>query len=291
MISMTGFGRAQKSSKQAAITVEVASVNNRFLEMAIRQPRQLISLEMAIKEVISERVARGKISVFISIDAKPGSLSSYPINVVAAEAYYKQLERLRKKLGIKEPVTISDLVALPETGSAEKAENDPDSAWKLIKPILVKAITEMMAMRKKEGQALAADMRERLDSSAKLIKFIELRSPEALKLHRERLMIRVSELLEAPVADSLKLGEELAYISERTDVAEECTRLKSHFSQFGETLKRKEPIGKRLNFLLQEMNREVNTIGSKCSDQAIASSVIELKETIEKVREQVQNVE
>ncbi|MBD3401378.1 YicC family protein, partial [candidate division GN15 bacterium] len=276
MNSMTGFGRAEKKTRFGLVSVELSSVNNRFLEFTIRTPRHIVSLETSIRELISSQIRRGKVMVIINIDESDEAAEGYPINVKALRAYYRQLEKARKDLKLDQPVTMSDLLLLPEITSPERQSADQATLWKALRPIVKAAVGDLVAMRRKEGEAMAKDMRQRLAASAKLVSAIEKRSPKIVKAYREKLMTRIDELLQAPVRDNLRLEEEVAYVAERTDITEECIRFKSHVDQFRKALSQKEPAGKRLNFLLQEMNREVNTIGSKCADASLSSTVITL---------------
>lgn len=291
MNSMTGFGRNEKKTKLGLISVEIASVNNRFLEFSIRMPRMLYALETSVRQLVGEKVNRGKFSILINIEPTDDAAAKYPINAAAAKAYYTQLEKIRTRLKIGHEVTVNDLVVLPDLASPEKDDLSSEDAWKLMEPVVERALAELIAMRKKEGAALTRDMRKRLKSMTDHVKQIEKVAPRHVREYRDKLRARVDELLDTPRRDSLRLEEEVAYLAERTDITEECIRLKSHIKQYRETLGRDEPNGKRLNFILQEMNREVNTIGSKSADLDISATVITLKEEVEKLREQVQNVE
>lgn len=291
MNSMTGFGRNEKKTKLGLISVEIASVNNRFLEFSIRMPRMLYALETSVRQLVGEKVNRGKFSILINIEPTDDAAAKYPINAAAAKAYYTQLEKIRTRLKIGHEVTVNDLVVLPDLASPEKDDLSSEDAWKLMEPVVERALAELIAMRKKEGAALTRDMRKRLKSMTDHVKQIEKVAPRHVREYRDKLRARIDELLDTPRRDSLRLEEEVAYLAERTDITEECIRLKSHIKQYRETLGRDEPNGKRLNFILQEMNREVNTIGSKSADLDISATVITLKEEVEKLREQVQNVE
>lgn len=291
MNSMTGFGRAEKKTRFGLISVEISSVNNRFLEFTVRSPRHMNSLETSLRELVSEKVSRGKVTIIVNVDGADDSSDGYPINKRAIRAYYSQLEKLRAELKIAQPLTMSDLLLLPDVASPDRQDADMETLWKTLKPVVGAAIKDMTAMRKREGQAMAADMKGRLAESETLLTIVEEVSPKVVQAYREKLMGRIQELLESTVRDGLRIEEEVAYVAERTDVTEECIRFRSHVDQFRQALSQKEPAGKRLNFLLQEMNREVNTIGSKCADAAISSTVIALKEIVEKLREQAQNVE
>lgn len=291
MNSMTGFGRAEKKTRFGLISVEISSVNNRFLEFTIRTPRHLNSLETSIRELVADKLGRGKVTVIVNVDGTDDSTGGYPINSRAIKAYYAQLDKLRAQLKITQPVTMFDLLQLPDVASPDRQESDMETVWKTLKPIVTSALKEMSSMRAREGQAMAHDMKARLDESEKLVAVVEEVSPRVVQAYRERLMSRIHELLEPPMREGLRIEEEVAYVAERTDVTEECIRFRSHVNQFRKALSQKQPAGKRLNFLLQEMNREVNTIGSKCADASLSSTVIALKEIVEKIREQAQNVE
>ena len=291
MYSMTGFGRAEVSSPVGSLSIEVTSVNNRFLEMSVRLPRQLSLLEMQIRELISSKVNRGQINLTVSLDDTEAAVQRTLINSRLAAAYAKQLKALQKELKLAGEVTMHDLVLVPDILKPDKERVDHDQVWKLVEKALTKALTDLVAMRKKEGAAMANDMQQRLTAMKKAIGEIEKKSSGAIEIYREKLTQRINALLEPAQRDHLRLEEEIALFAERTDITEECTRLKSHIDLYQQALKMKEPAGKRLNFILHEMNREANTIGSKCSEFAISSLAISLKEEIEKLRELVQNVE
>ncbi len=291
MYSMTGFGRAEVSSPIGSLTVEVTSVNNRFLEMSVRMPRQLSLLEMQIRELISSRVNRGQINLNVTLDDTDAAVQRSLINSRLASAYAKQLKGLQKELKLAGDVSVHDLVLVPDILKPDKERVDHDAVWKMVEKALGKALTDLVAMRKKEGAAMAADMSQRLTAMKKTLAEIEKKSVGAVEYYRDKLTQRINTLMDQPQRDNLRLEEEIAIFAERTDISEECTRLKSHIDLYQQALKMKEPAGKRLNFILQEMNREANTIGSKCSEFAISSLAISLKEEIEKLRELVQNVE
>jgi uncharacterized protein (TIGR00255 family) len=254
-------------------------------------PRFLSSLEMPIRQLVADTVRRGKISVNINVDAAQDPDSTYPINSKALKAYYRQLEKVRQELKIAAPISLADLVALPDVATAEKVEATTQELWEIVKPVVTKALKDLVAMRKKEGAAMANDMRKRLGILAKQIKKVEKQAPKVVDLYREKLKSRIEELQAGPVRDNQRLEEEISYIAERADVTEECIRFQSHLSQFRDALTSDKQVGKRLNFLLQELNREANTVGSKCADVVTSNTVITLKEEIEKLREQVQNAE
>ncbi|UCC43590.1 MAG: YicC family protein [Candidatus Zixiibacteriota bacterium] len=291
MNSMTGFGRAEVKSKIGRITVEASSINNRFLEYAIRLPRPYMSLEPLIREFLADLVSRGKITVNVTVDESSGGAGQYTINEEAIKAYNTQLKGLQKKLKTKNNITLRDLLLLPEAVSAATTEIDLERVWKTLKPALGQAVTRMVRMRKREGTAMGRDMRHRLKNLTQLNKGIRHKTANSVELYSDKLKARIQELLQGTIDESPRLEEEIALFADRTDITEETVRLDSHITQFAATIRAKDPAGRRLNFILQEMNREVNTIGSKCSDFSISSDVIALKEEVEKLREMVQNVE
>ena len=288
---MTGFGRAEQDSKLGHFTVEITSVNNRFLEPSIRLPRQFAALETQIREQVTSVLSRGKINLSVNLVEPEDSPDKALINMAAARAYFRQLRVLRKELGLEEDISIRDLLLLPEVTRPERIEPDLETTSTVLSKVITKALKALVAMRTREGKAMAADMAVRLDTMSTVVKEIEGKTTGAVKIYAEKLAARINELMTTPIRDSQRLEEEIAIFADRTDIAEECLRFKSHINEFRVTLKKEDAVGRRLNFILQEMNREVNTIGSKCSEFDISTDVITLKEEIEKIREQVQNVE
>ena len=291
MNSMTGFGRSEMATRFGALTVEVSSVNNRFLDVSMRLPRYLASLEPRVRELVGSVLDRGQISVFASLDDTAALPANSVIDGKLAAAYARQLRELQKSLKLSGDVTISDLTALPDVARVDRETVDLDAIWKVLKQGIDKALVQLLEHRQKEGRSMAADMKKRLSKLSKVIVDIEKQSQAAVVAYRKRLTDRVNELLGESDRENLRLEEEIVLMAERTDITEECTRFKSHIELYQSTMNQKEPSGKRLNFILQEMNREANTIGSKCSEFAISSLAISLKEEVEKLRELVQNVE
>lgn len=291
MNSMTGFGRAEQDTPQGRLSVELSSVNSRFMELSVRLPRSLYALEPKVRELLTPQIERGKLNVYVNLGESEIDGSQPLINVKVARAYARQLTKLKKDMKLSGELSVSDLLAVPEIMRPEKSEPEADKFEKVVLKLIGKAVKELKAMRQAEGKAMATDMQGRLDSMSPLIGQIEKRSRTAVEERTTRIKERVKELLEGQEPDGLRMEEEIAILAERSDVAEECTRLRSHIEQFDSALKSKEAVGRRLNFILQEMNREVNTIGSKCSDFDISSVVIQMKEEVERIREQVQNVE
>jgi len=290
MNSMTGFGKAELATKLGTFTVEVSTVNNRFLEISTKLPRAFAVLDSRMRELVGGFLSRGKVYIYVGFEEKDTAPGRYPINGRAAEAYLRQLEVLRKKLKLPGNIEMRDLLLLPEIASSAAIAIDEELVWSAMERAARRALKALVAMRQREGRAMAQDMAARLKAMAKTVKKIEKDSDGSVQRHRDKLKERLEQLLEDP-PDSVRLEEEIAIMAERADISEECTRLVSHIDQFSGSLKAKGAVGKRLNFLLQEMNREANTIGSKCSELSITRCAISLKEEIERIREQVQNVE
>jgi len=288
---MTGFGKAELITKLGRFTVEISSVNNRFLEIGQRLPRQFFSLEPKVRELISSRLSRGKVNVYVGFDDNDGSAEQYRINKAALKAYYRQLLQVKKELKLSGDLSVRDLLLLPEIARPEDVSIDERVIWRNLKKVVEKALSELIAMRRREGQTMSRDMKKRLDIVARQTREIKKIAGKAVDTYRDKLTKRLEELLESPVPDYLRIEEQIALMAEKTDITEECTRFLSHVEQYRQALNSREPAGKRLNFVLQEMNREANTIASKSTDAAISSIVINVKEEVERMRELVQNVE
>ncbi|MBD3257011.1 YicC family protein [candidate division GN15 bacterium] len=291
MNSMTGFGRAELDSPLGRFTVEISGVNNRFLEISVRLPRPLSALEPQIREQISGAVHRGKVSLFVNLAASGAAADTPTINIDVAKAYQRQLKQLRKELKLDDPITLQDLLMLPEVAVAERPEPDLKAAGKHLEKATAAAMKVFLAMRAREGQAMAKDMRKQLKELARLITAVQKASKNSVEVYSKKLTERIDELLNSKMRDSVRLEEEIALFADRANINEECIRFKSHLDQFAAALKAEEAPGRRLNFILQELNREANTIAAKCSDFDISAMAISLKQEIEKLREQVQNVE
>ncbi len=291
MNSMTGFGRAEMSNKLGRLMVDISSLNNRYLDFNFRAPRPFYPLELKVRELVTSTLARGKVNVNLSFEESETAPNAFRINTVAAKAYHRSLTAMRKELGIDKEITVSDLLLLPEVSSPEKVENDCEKYWPMVESAVKRALKQLVAMRRREGQSMTRDMRNILKGMAGQVDLIQKKTATSVESYRQKLTDRVNEIMETPLRDSLRLEEEIAIFAEKSDITEEYTRLRSHIDQFKATLKSPEPTGKKMNFILQEMNREVNTIGSKCGEFSISATVIGLKEEIEKIREMVQNAE
>lgn len=291
MNSMTGFGKAEVKTKLGKIRVEISSVNNRYLEITPRAPRAFFGFDPKIKEVIAKSLNRGKVNLFISFEENIESSSNSYINKKLSKIIFSDLSKLKKELKIKEEITMHDLLLIPEVTKPETVSFDEKVLWVSLEKTLRKALTELMVMRKKEGDEIKKDMKKRLKVLLTSIQEVEKFSAECVTKRRDKITEKLKNILNNSHENSVRIEEEIAILAERTDIAEECTRIYSHLKQYKAALEEKNPIGKKLNFILQELNREVNTIASKCSDISIASTTIQMKEEIEKLREQVQNIE
>ncbi len=288
---MTGYGRREASSKGIIVAVELRSVNSRFLEVTARLPRLLSLRENETKELIRTKIARGKINLLATVERERNTALPLKVNASAAKAYYKLLNQLRKAVTLTESVKLAHLLRFSEVLEQKESENTDEEEWVLLQEALDKALDELVHMRESEGGELKKDFEERIATLDQTVDKIENLSREQVPAERTRLRDRIKQLMEREVIDEGRLELELALLADRLDVTEECVRFRSHNKFFLRALENNEPAGRKLNFLVQEMNREANTVGSKSSASEIAHLVVHLKEELEKVREQLQNVE
>jgi uncharacterized protein (TIGR00255 family) len=291
MHSMTGFGKADAKNKDLEVAVEVYSVNSRFLEYLFRLPKQLFFMEPKLKEHISKRVSRGKISLSINYTDFGSGLDKLIINETMADELNRQLLKLQKKYKISGEPEIKHFLQFPDIFRIEKAEDIEEKIWPVLISAVDKALNGLIRMRKREGNNLKKDLTSRMTFLSDRINKVEKLAPQNVVEYREKLAGKIENVLADGTINGNRFEEEVAFMAEKADITEECVRFKSHIKQFRAALKAAEPVGKRLNFILQEFNREVNTIGSKAGHMEISNFVLELKEEIEKMREQVQNIE
>ena len=291
--SMTGYGRARKTLSGRDITVEVRSVNNRYLDTTVKLPRAYIFSEDAIKQRVQKAVSRGKVDVFVSIDATAADETVVTVNEPLAKAYLEALRRLSDIGGASfcGKYSAVDLARFPDVLTVTKAEEDLESVLSDICAVVDEALAAFNAMRGVEGEKLAADIGSRLDAIEALTGRVEARSPETVREYREKLTARMQEVLHSTTIEESRILTEAAIYADKVAVDEETVRLRSHVSQLRGMLASDEPMGRKMDFLIQEVNRESNTVGSKCNDVEIARVVVELKAEVEKIREQVQNIE
>ena len=291
--SMTGYGRARETRNGRDITVEVRSVNNRYLDCNVKMPRAYIFAEDAVKSAVQKSASRGKVDVFISVDSLGAEETVVKVNEPLAMQYIVAMRKLIE-MGegmVQESYSPTDLARLPDVLTVTKAEEDLETVSADLCAVLEQALANHSAMRQTEGEKLAADILGRLSTIETITGKVEERSPETVAEYREKLNARMQEVLQSTTIDESRILTEAAIFADKVAVDEETVRLRSHLSQLREMLRAEEPVGRKLDFLIQEVNRESNTIGSKCSDVAIARVVVELKAEVEKIREQVQNIE
>ena len=288
---MTGYGKAEAVTADGKISVEIRSVNHRYGEVAVKLPRQLLALEGEIKKRVSDRFKRGKIDVFLVFEQPTGGAFLPQVNLAMAKAYHDVFVALNHHLGIYEPISVALVLAQKDVISSQEITADMERISEALFSTLSNAMDSFENMRSMEGEALFTEIDGRITIIAEIVESIAVRAPLAVAANVERLKERIGRLLADLQLDEMRLAQEVALLADRMEITEELVRLRSHFRQFDSLLKIDEPVGRKLDFLLQEMNREVNTIGSKANDAAIAAMVIELKSELEKVREQIQNIE
>ncbi|WP_027363639.1 YicC/YloC family endoribonuclease [Desulfotruncus alcoholivorax] len=289
--SMTGFGRGEMNDEKVKINVEMKSVNHRYCEIVLRMPRSLNALEDRIKRVIQKRIARGRVEVYIKIELCGQNRAIVRTDGELAASYLKALTELNSKLHLPGEVEISKLLQLPGVFNLEEPEEDVELWWPVLESTLNQALDGLMEMRLKEGKQLFEDVMARTNRISDMVAQVEKRSPVVVEEYRERLRLRLKEILEQGNLDPSRLEGEVVIFAERSSIAEEIVRLGSHLTQLAGCLNSDESVGRKMDFLLQEMNREINTIASKASDLTINSLVVEVKSELEKIREQIQNME
>ena len=289
--SMTGYGRAREMLNKRDITVEVRSVNNRYLDCTVKMPRMYTFAEDAIKQHVQQAVSRGKVDVFITVDASAADVAKVTVNQELAAQYAAALGVLAGVCGVENRVTPEQLARFPDVLTVTKADEDLESVSADICAVLDQALEAYNSMRAVEGKKLAEDIGSRLTHIENYTSQVEARSPQTVAEYRAKLTARMEEVLQSTTIDPQRILTEAAIYADKVAVDEETVRLRSHVAQLRGMLESDEPMGRKMDFLIQEVNRESNTIGSKCSDVSIAQVVVGLKAEVEKMREQVQNVE
>ena len=289
--SMTGYGRGEAASETLSVTVELKSVNHRFFEASVRAPRQFAFLEDKLKSYIQSRVARGKIDIMVSCDFSSAETDKIEINEPYADSYVSALRLLGKKYDIIDDISVSTVARNPDVFTVTKQRLDDDEVWSLVSSAAEIAVDNFIKEREAEGTRLSEDVIGRTKTILNLVSVVEERSPQTVKEYRERIENKIRELLTDTTVDEQRLITETAIFADRVAVNEETVRLRSHIAHFSEMCEQGGVIGKKLDFTVQEMNRETNTIGSKCQDIEISHVVVDIKSEIEKIREQIQNIE
>ncbi len=289
---MTGHGRGEQSQDGFQITVEASSVNRKQAEISVSLPRELEVLETQIREAVLKRVARGKVSIRVVLHAAEDRDVEVRVNRRLAKAYAKELTALAKELKLKGDLTLDHLIRAPGVLETDSGLGDAEEFWPAVEAAVTPALERLVKMREREGAHLAKDLVQRIGIMRKAAARVKQQAPEVQRRYHDQLIERIKAAgLPAPAPEDERLLKEIVYFADRSDISEEITRLDSHFRQFDGLLKSTEPVGRTLDFLAQEMNREINTIGSKANDALIAGEVVTLKAELEKFREQAMNVE
>jgi uncharacterized protein (TIGR00255 family) len=289
--SMTGYGRGEIEEKGVRVALELRSVNNRFLEMSARLPRFLTPLEGEIKKVVQSRISRGRISVNVNWEETGGLSETLSLDEEVADCYYKLLTSVKERYSLTGDIDVTTFAALPDLLRREVKEWEPSKAFPLIKEVLLIALDDLVEMKSREGEAIACDLSQRIEKTLSNLDAIEARAPQSVEEVRKRLRSRLAEITERGKYNESLLIQEVALIAERSDCTEECVRYRVHCNSFCEYLTEDNAVGRKLNFLLQEMAREANTLAVKAGDAYISGIVVSIKEELEKMREQVQNIE
>lgn len=289
--SMTGYGREQDTVGGLSVVVEIKSVNHRFYEYSSRIPRAYGFLDDKLKNYLQGRVSRGKVDVFVQIDALETAGSQVMVNHGLAENYLNALRELAEQYGLRDDVSVTALTRYPDVLTVRPEALEEDAVWDAVRQVTDRALDRFVAMREREGGKLREDVLSRAETILQAVAAVEERSPQTVREHMEKVQARVRELLDGAAVDESRLLMETAVYADKIAVAEETVRLRSHIDQLRQLLDSGEAVGRKLDFLVQEMNREANTIGSKCSDLALTRIVVDIKAEIEKIREQIQNIE
>lgn len=289
--SMTGYGRAQQRFAEREVTVEIRAVNHRFFEFSARVPRSYGYLEEKLKTLIGEKVARGKVEAAVTVASISGAASEVQVNFELARSYAEALRTLSEPLDLKDDLSLSVFSRLPDLFAIRKVEEDAEAVWQDVQQTAAAALEQFLEMRRREGGRLEADILVKAAAIEDYVSEVERRSPETVEEYRQRLYQKLQELLSDRAVDDARVLQEAGIFADRVAVDEETVRLRSHLCELRAILERPGPCGRKLDFLLQEVNRETNTIGSKAQDAALARVVVEMKSEIEKIREQIQNIE
>lgn len=288
---MTGFGRSEGETRLGKVLVESRSVNHRYSDINVKLPKRLVPFENRIKEIIRSQVSRGRVDVSIKLDALEGEKIQLQVDFNLAEQYVQALQTLKEKFQLKEEITLELLAGAKDLITVKEENGDIEPFWQELLEILKGSLKEMDEMKCQEGALIARDIQMRLERIRLQLQEIEIQSSSYLEAYQTRFRERIRSLLGGVEVDLSRLYQEIALMAERMDITEEIVRVKSHLHQFVQFVEAKEPVGRKMDFLVQEIHREVNTISSKASDAEISKRVVEIKSELEKIREQVQNIE
>lgn len=295
--SMTGYGRAQRLADGREVLVEIRAVNHRYYEFSARLPRTCMYLEDKLKALLSDYISRGKVEVSVSVNRPDGKDAQITVNRAVAMGYVNALRTMNGSVGeygtpwLDDDITLSSLLRMPDVFNVTKEQDDEDAVWAIVSETAGEALNSFLQMRETEGKRLTDDLTAKLGALETMLNEVEAIAPTMTESYRERLYAKLKELMGETGIDEQRILTEAAIFAEKTAVDEETVRLRSHITQFRELLQSEEPVGRKLDFLVQEMNREVNTTGSKAQDLRITRLVVDMKSEIEKIREQLQNIE
>lgn len=289
--SMTGYGRREVVTDGKKILVEIKSVNHRYADYNIKVQRHLGYMEDKIRKHVSESITRGKVDIYLNVENYETADKQITLNKPMAENYINVLKQLRDEFGLRDDISVTSVARNPDIFLTERIEEDEEQLWNTVKTVLDEALSDFVSMREREGKRIERDLCERIEYMRTLVTGIDERSPQTVKEYSDRLYEKIKDVLDGREIDEARILTEVAIYADKVAVNEETVRLVSHFSEFDNIINCGEPAGRKLDFLIQEINREVNTIGSKASDIEIAKTVVTLKGEIEKLREQIQNIE
>lgn len=291
MYSMTGYGKGVAKAEGKSVTIEIKSVNHRYLDLGLKLPRGFLYLEDTVKKIISRAVARGHVDLFLTYEQDSVTEGAYTFDAELANSYLEAARRLAKSTGVKNDITLSSLVKVPDVIKREQPAENEELLKTLTEDALKTALDSLLAMRRHEGEALAADINEKLDNIQSSLDVITGLAPKVVENYRTGLEARINEVVEPSKVDMQRLATEIALFADHCAIDEEITRLNAHIAHMRTLLAAHEPVGRKMEFLVQEFNRETNTIGSKANDMSITAEVLKIKNEIEKLREQSANIE
>ena len=291
ILSMTGYGSAKGAVEGLSITAELKSVNNRYLDVSVRMPRGFLFAEEAVKAAVQQHISRGKVDVYLTVDASQAADTVVRVNEPLLSAYLEALSGISEKFSLENDATAMSVARFPDVLTVEKAEADQDALRAELVALMEQALEDYDRMRLREGEKLREDISARLCTIESLVDTVEAHAPETVQAYHDRLYQKLQSVLEGKEVDEARIVTECAVFADRIAVDEETVRLRSHIAQMRQMLAAGSPFGRKADFLIQEFNREANTIGSKCQNADIAKVVVDLKSEIEKIREQIQNIE
>jgi len=289
--SMTGYGRCVCASEERDISVEIKSVNHRFFEMNVRITRGYGFLEDKLKKYVQSRLSRGKVDLYVSIGDPKDEEAVVSVDHTLVKGYLNAFHEISASYGLPDNLSVTDITRFPDVLTVTRPEEDEQKVWDALFPVLENAVNDFVSMRESEGERLKNDIVAKAENIMQIVSQIEERSPESVLEYKAKLTERIKELLEGADVDEQRIAMEVAIFADKVAVDEETVRLRSHFAQMNDIITKGGAVGRKLDFVLQEMNREANTIGSKVTDSDIAHKVVDIKAELEKIREQVQNIE